>query len=62
MLSKLNKIAYKTHVQDIPEPSHLRATEASRKSLCHEQFEVRGKLWRTAEQIGDPCCLREEEK
>lgn len=39
-------------------PNRLQATEASRKSLCHEQFVVRGKSRSTEEQIADPCRRR----
>lgn len=44
----------------LSEPNRLRAREESKKILCHEQFGVREILWRTAEQTGDPCCLRVE--
>lgn len=41
-------------------PNRLLEKEASRKSQCRERFAVRGILWRTVEQTGDPCCLRVE--
>lgn len=39
-------------------PNRLQAMEASRKSLCREQFVVRGKLKSTEEQTADPCRRR----
>lgn len=57
LLSYKDKTIRKIHVH-VPVPNRLQAMEASRKSLCHEQFVVRGKSRSTEEQIADPCRRR----